>query len=199
MAAPTRATAPAPRRRDAAQTRRLLLATASTRFARDGYAATTVRDIADDAGVNVALISRYFASKEGLFEACLSAAASEVRRASDDTPAEEIAAAMARRMAGTGHDSRLPETLLLLLRSSGDERVDEIRRGFLLSIAEKLAATTGGGSDLLRAEILLGAALGITLLRSSLTVQPLADATEQDLIAPMSDLVNALLGPAAGH
>lgn len=199
MAAPTRATAPAPRRRDAAQTRRLLLATASTRFARDGYAATTVRDIADDAGVNVALISRYFASKEGLFEACLSAAASEVRRASDDTPAEEIAAAMARRMAGTGHDSRLPETLLLLLRSSGDERVDEIRRGFLLSIAEKLAATTGGRSDLLRAEILLGAALGITLLRSSLTVQPLADATEQDLIAPMSDLVNALLGPAAGH
>lgn len=199
MAAPTRATAPAPRRRDAAQTRRLLLATASTRFARDGYAATTVRDIADDAGVNVALISRYFASKEGLFEACLSAAASEVRRASDDTPAEEIAAAMARRMAGTGHDSGLPETLLLLLRSSGDERVDEIRRGFLLSIAEKLAATTGGRSDLLRAEILLGAALGITLLRSSLTVQPLADATEQDLIAPMSDLVNALLGPAAGH
>jgi AcrR family transcriptional regulator len=199
VAAPTRATAPAPRRRDAAQTRQLLLATASTRFARDGYAATTVRDIADDAGVNVALISRYFASKEGLFEACLSAAASEVRRASDDTPAEEIATAMARRMAGTGHDSRLPETLLLLLRSSGDERVDDIRRGFLLSIAEKLAATAGGGPDLLRAEILLGAALGITLLRSSLAVQPLADASEQDLIEPMSDLVNALLRPVAGR
>src|SRR5687768_16792368 len=58
-------------RRDAARTRRRLLEAARRRFARDGYATSTVRDIADDAGVNVALISRYFTSKEGLFEACL--------------------------------------------------------------------------------------------------------------------------------
>lgn len=43
-------------------------------------AATTVRDIADDAGVNVSLISRYFACKEGLFEACLTEAVDELGR-----------------------------------------------------------------------------------------------------------------------
>ncbi len=64
-----------PRRRDAAETRNLLLTAARSRFAANGYTATTVREIADDAGVNVSLISRYFSSKEGLFEACLLGAA----------------------------------------------------------------------------------------------------------------------------
>ena len=50
--------------RDAANTRRLLLSSARRRFAQDGYSATRVRDIAADAGVNVALINRYFSSKE---------------------------------------------------------------------------------------------------------------------------------------
>src|SRR4051794_36587391 len=69
------------RHRDAAKTRQLLLDAALRRFASDGYAATTVRDIADDAGVNVALISRYFESKEGLFEVCLTTAVDDLRRA----------------------------------------------------------------------------------------------------------------------
>jgi hypothetical protein len=52
-----------------------------------------------------------------------------------------------------------------------------------------------GDPALLRAQILLAATLGVTLLRSSLNVQPLAGATEQDLVGPLSDLVNALLSP----
>src|SRR5437868_7385898 len=55
------------RSRNAAETRAALLAAARIRFARDGYEATNLRDIAADVGVNVALISRYFGSKEGLF------------------------------------------------------------------------------------------------------------------------------------
>ena len=47
--APTPPTeAASPRRRDAAETRRLLLGAALHRFATQGYAATTVREIADD-------------------------------------------------------------------------------------------------------------------------------------------------------
>ncbi|GAA3163585.1 TetR family transcriptional regulator [Nonomuraea salmonea] len=74
------------RRRDAARTRQRLLDAALKRFAHDGYAATTVRDITDDAGVNVALVNRYFQSKEGLFEACLEAASEELRRIADHAP-----------------------------------------------------------------------------------------------------------------
>jgi AcrR family transcriptional regulator len=191
--------APASRRRNAAHTRQLLLEVASSRFARDGYATTTVRDIADDANVNVALISRYFTSKEGLFEACLAAAVADLRQEPEDTPVEGIGAAMAHRIADSTPDGRLPETLLLLLRSSGDEHLDEIRRGVLRSMSERMAAVAAGpGSPgdeqlVLRAQIVLAAALGVTLLRSSLSIEPLASADEKTLAAPLSDLVTALL------
>ncbi|WP_275979960.1 TetR/AcrR family transcriptional regulator [Couchioplanes caeruleus] len=256
------------RRRNAAQTRQALLEAASARFARDGYGHTTVRDIADEAGVNVALISRYFSSKEGLFEACLTAAVTDLRRDADDTTLEAIGPAMAHRIAGSSPDSPPPDALLLLLRTSGDARADAIRRDFIHAISERMAAaaagtatprptpntgaaapsegppragtaaapearpdvasgaetdaapearpdgppgagtaTAGAGTDaapgagtdvpgrVLRAQIVLAAALGMTLLRSTVSVEPLATATEEDLREPLSDLVNALLAP----
>ncbi|WP_203835953.1 TetR/AcrR family transcriptional regulator [Winogradskya humida] len=191
---PGRAPLPAARRpRDAERTRAQLLAVATARFARNGYATTTVRDIADEAGVNVALISRYFTSKEGLFEACLAAAVTEIRRDSDDTPLDRLAAALTRRIACPDRDGRLPERFLLLLRTSGDQHTEDMRLGVLRSISERMAAAgPGDNSALLRAQIVLSAALGIILMRGSLGLQPLAGATEQDLAAPVSDLVNAL-------
>ena len=188
---------PVRRRRDAAQTRRLLLEVARARFARHGYATTTVRDIADAAGVNVALINRYFASKEGLFEACLDSAVAELRR-EEPVGVEGLGAAIAHRLAGSTTKDQLPEAMLLLLRSAGDARIDEIRRNVLRAMSERLAAAAGSGSPegddtLLRAEIVLAALLGITMVRASLGVQPLASATEEDLIGPLSDLVRALL------
>jgi TetR/AcrR family transcriptional regulator, upper aerobic nicotinate degradation pathway regulator len=47
---------------------RILLA-AKKLFARQGYDATTVRQICEEAGVNVALISYYFGGKENVFNA----------------------------------------------------------------------------------------------------------------------------------
>lgn len=46
-----------------------IIETAEQLFAKKGYEATTVRDIADQAGVNIAMISYYFGSKEKLLEA----------------------------------------------------------------------------------------------------------------------------------
>src|ERR1043166_5110328 len=100
------------RPRDAARTRRLLLDAARRRFASTGYAATTVRDIADDVGVNVALVNRYFASKEGLFEACLAAAVEELRETTGDVPAEGIPQAIARQAAGPTDDGHPNQVLL---------------------------------------------------------------------------------------
>lgn len=191
-----------PRRRNSALTRQLLLEVASTRFARDGYASTTVRDIADAAGVNVALINRYFTSKEGLFEACLTSAVSELRRNADEMTRADVAAAIARRIAGSATE-RMREALLLLLRSSGDERVDEMRRNVVRSMSERLAAVGGRAEPpderlVLRAQMIIATSMGVTLLRSSLGVAPLTAATEDELTEPLTDLVNALL-PDGGN
>ncbi|GAA1412581.1 TetR/AcrR family transcriptional regulator [Catellatospora coxensis] len=187
------------RRRDAARTRGLLLEVARRRFARDGYAATTVRDIADEAGVNVALINRYFDSKEGLFEACLGYAVDELARAAGDVPRSDVPTAIAHQVAGTTAEGGPNQVLLLLLRSSGDERTEQMRLDVLRRFAERLAATAGRQPDLpdpdqlmLRAQLVLAAAIGTTLLRAS-GLQPLTRATEQDLIEPLRDLVHGVL------
>jgi AcrR family transcriptional regulator len=55
------------RRRDAAATRSAIFEAATRRFACQGYQYAGVREIAADAGVDAAMVNRYFGSKEGLF------------------------------------------------------------------------------------------------------------------------------------
>ena len=187
------------RPRDAAKTRQTLLQAARRRFAEDGYAATTVRDIADDAGVNVALINRYFSSKEGLFEACLIAARADLGEAAGQVPRERVAEVIAHQVTGVG-PGVLPNQLVLLLRSSGDERADRIRLGALRVPCERLAALAGwhpGHPDadrlMLRAQVVLAASVGISVLRSMTGLAPLTDATEEDLAGPLGEVIAALL------
>lgn len=56
-----------PRPRSAATTRAAILAAARVRFGENGYDRTTLRGVAADAGVDPAMVIRYFGSKEGLF------------------------------------------------------------------------------------------------------------------------------------
>lgn len=58
-----------PRSSDA--TRQLLLNAGKKLFARKGLDGTTVKQIADEAGVNISLVSYHFEGKEGLYRACL--------------------------------------------------------------------------------------------------------------------------------
>ncbi|WP_051367705.1 TetR/AcrR family transcriptional regulator [Hamadaea tsunoensis] len=187
------------RRRDAADTRRRLLEAARHRFAAAGYAATTVREIADDAGVNVALINRYFSSKEGLFEQCLTTAVDELRQTTGDVALDDVPLAIAQQLAGMSISGQ-PYQLALMLRSSGDERADEIRIGVLRTSSERLAAAAGwhprhpqGDQLLLRAQIVLSAAVGMALLRSSTKLEPLGEAGIDDLVGPLADLIRAVL------
>ncbi|HLZ85340.1 MAG TPA: TetR family transcriptional regulator [Caulobacteraceae bacterium] len=62
-----------PRRRDAIATRAAILEAAKAQFARLGYDRAGLREIAAEAGADVALIKRYFGGKEGLFTEALKA------------------------------------------------------------------------------------------------------------------------------
>ncbi len=182
--------------KDAAATRRLLVEAARRRFAFDGYKATTVRDIAADAGVNVALINRYFVSKEGLFRACLDRVVHDldpdvVRPTDLEHALREL----------VGHSVRSPSDddsvqLMLLLRSSGDDGADAIRRETLRRYAERLAGVVAADVTedlLLRAEIALSVVLGMTMLRTSTRVEPLASASDPAIAGPLDDALRALL------
>jgi len=57
------------------ETRAEILAVARRRFLAQGYQAVTMRAVAEDAGVDAALISYFFGSKKGLFGATLALSA----------------------------------------------------------------------------------------------------------------------------
>jgi AcrR family transcriptional regulator len=190
--------------RDAKATRRALVRAARRRFATDGYRATTVRQIASDAGVNVALINRYFVSKDGLFEACMLRTSDELetrtpaRASGVDDVIDRLVAHVVN--APDGDD---PLQLLLLLRSSGDENADRIRRRTLEHFTQKLAAVAGWRADdpetepvLLRAQLAIATMLGTVMLRTSAAVQPVSSAGTAELSAPLGQVFRALLaGP----
>ena len=188
------------RPRDADGTRQRLLQAARQRFATDGYAATTVRDIATDAGVNVALINRYFTSKEGLFEACLNRTVKELGdRDTDASTVDQIVTVMLEQLLDSPADDR-PLQLLLLLRSTGEPEVDEIRRRTLRDFSERMARAAGWSPEdarteelVLRAQLVLAVAFGMLLLRASTALEPLRSATDVDLRGPITDAVTALL------
>jgi AcrR family transcriptional regulator len=62
-----------PRKRDAEATRAAILEAAKAQFAQLGYDRAVLRDIAREAGVDVALVKRYFGGKEALFTEALRA------------------------------------------------------------------------------------------------------------------------------
>jgi AcrR family transcriptional regulator len=61
----------AARKRDADATRAAILTAAKDHFATSGYDGAFLREIAAHAGVDAALINRYYGGKEGLFRAAL--------------------------------------------------------------------------------------------------------------------------------
>lgn len=67
----TGAAEPKNKTRDADRTREAILKAAQHIFTKKGFVETGVRDITDRAGVNQALVSRYFGGKLKLFEAVL--------------------------------------------------------------------------------------------------------------------------------
>lgn len=68
-----------PNTRDAEATRLKLMHAATEAFAAEGFAGVRIEQIAQLAEVNKAMIYHYFGSKEGLYEAVISAAATQLR------------------------------------------------------------------------------------------------------------------------
>jgi AcrR family transcriptional regulator len=85
------------RKRDAEATRAAILEAAKAQFALLGYDCAVLRDIAREAGVDVALVKRYFGGKEALFLEALKASfgANGIREWDRATFARQIATSLA--------------------------------------------------------------------------------------------------------
>jgi AcrR family transcriptional regulator len=152
-----------PRRRDAAATREALLSAARELFSTRGFDRTTVRDIAAAAGVNQALLFRYFGSKEELLGAAL---AGPGRALLDESSAERLLADLLRQMF-TGKP-RADGGRLLMLALSGPKpgaAAEILSREVSEPYARALASLTDAENAELRAELVLAWVLGLALSR----------------------------------
>ncbi|MER6504910.1 TetR family transcriptional regulator [Streptomyces sp. NPDC001455] len=178
-AATPRRDAAATPRRDAAATRRRLLDAAHDLFAEQGYEATTVRSIAARAGVNQALLFRYFGSKQGLLTEVLAQGGLEQLRA---TPPEELFETALRSMLTRSAGDSGDRTLEVYLRSIG--RGDEAA-GTLRELGEEyqkaLSGLSGTADGALRADLAMAWLLGIGLMRTVVAREPLAGAEPDDV------------------
>jgi AcrR family transcriptional regulator len=113
--------------RNAAITRASILEAARKRFAREGYDGASVREIAADAGVDAALINRYFGSKDELFSEVVSLAC-------DPSPdffggdKATFGERMARAAIDEAQDDAKLEMFLIMLLSASSPKASEIVR-----------------------------------------------------------------------
>src|SRR6201991_1769588 len=167
----------AQRPRNAAQTRADILAAARRRFATEGFDRTTLRAIANDVGVDAALVIRYFGSKQDLF-----ATATEFTIKLPDLSGaapDDIAGMLLPRYFAVWEDD---QSFLALLRAAGTSQVaaDTLNQTLAANVAPTLRAAT---PDNHRQRVALTDAfvIGLAMTRSILANPPIANLSREEL------------------
>jgi AcrR family transcriptional regulator len=185
------------RRAGKSETRDAILAAARARFLADGYDAVTLRSIAADAGVDVALVSYWFGSKRALFAAAMDLTVS---------PADALDAALA------GDDAGIAERVIGTLVSVWDDAAsgaplraaataaasDPIVGGLVAEAVERelidgVAARLSGPDARDRAAAFCTGTAGIIFLRYILRVEPLATMPADRLVRLLAPALQTAL------
>jgi AcrR family transcriptional regulator len=194
------------RQRKGERTRAAILQAAIARFGRDGYRATTVADIARDAGVSGTLAYAYFPNKEALFFAAVDEDAAAVIREGQAAVGDEHVAHWRESLIFTLLDALerhpLARRLLAGLEPEVTERVLEVPALAELrkTVAERLRADQLAGTvraDIDPVRIANGlVTILLSLLMSVVQVGRAAAATyASDVVA----VFEAALAPARGR
>jgi AcrR family transcriptional regulator len=180
------------RRRDAQATSAAILEAAKAQFARLGYDRAALRDIAAEAGVDVALIKRYFGGKEALFTEALKASfrPDRLREWNRATFAAEIAEMMA---GGAHTDEARAHGFQFLLRAATSPTTAPLLN---VAVQERFLAPIGdwlGGEDAqARARVLAAAFIGF-LVERLIRDAPLEGREREVFIGRVTALFEALI------
>ncbi|OBF79855.1 TetR family transcriptional regulator [Mycobacterium sp. 852002-51163_SCH5372311] len=170
-------------RRSSAETKSVILAAARERFGEAGYQATTIRGIAADAGVDPAMVMRYYGNKDKLFAAA----------ADFDLQFPDFADADRARLGWSLVRHFLErweadDALVILLRSSATnadaaQRMQEIfgsqLQPLVASFASAAAEIYGAAR---RAGLIATQILGLALCRFVLRLPPVVEMSRDDVV-----------------
>jgi AcrR family transcriptional regulator len=181
------------RSRDAAASKDALLQAAQTLFGQQGFEGTTIREIGERAGVDAALIARYFGSKADLYIAAVGAEGS-ARTPRQYEGLEQMADVML-----TQADQRGPGPILQAIARSDtsaeirDAALDHVTRRLVGPLVATMSAQ-GVDRPQLRAQVAVSALVGISLGRSLGWFEDIGSVPRDELVALIVDALGAITG-----
>jgi AcrR family transcriptional regulator len=188
------------RRTGSPDTRRTVLEAARQRFAEAGYARTTIRAIAADAGVDPALVVHFFGSKEALFRAVIEWPFDPeilLERLSAPGP-ESLGRRLARGFLEFWASEETGPRLQAVFRSAvtHEEGAALIRQFLTEVLYERIARIVGPDGAGLRIDLALAQLLGVAVLRHILEIEPVASASIDDLVDRLAPVLDLHLTPS---
>lgn len=188
------------RRPGPTSTRAEITAAAAQRFTAVGYDATSLRQVAADAGVDPALVRRFFGSKEQLFTA-VALALIDPRRALAAVAGGSVEAAgerLLRHFLSLLGDVSQPGPLLGLVRSAvTSEHAARLLRQFLAEglLRDIAAAFPSDGSEL-GAALVASQLVGLAVTRYAVQLAPLTAAGTEEIVRSVAPVLQYYL---TGH
>lgn len=182
-------------------TRQAVLDAARARFASDGFAATTIRVVAGDAGVDVSQVMQFFGSKDELFAAVMAIPGSAIQRfntvfeGADDHLGERVVRAFLKAWEGVPEES---EPLMAMLRGAMvNEQARHQLRDFIQ--ARLLAGTRRhtGADARLRVGLAASLLVGMVTSRKIIGVPVLVEAELDELVAIVAPAIQLVLVSAS--
>ncbi len=173
-------------------TQEKLLSAAKELFWTRGYSNVSVRQITNLAGVDAALVSRYFGGKEGIFKATLQTIEPwDVLAAAPEDLLYTATAAFSK-----PYDPQTDQanSFSMLLANINDPQMGPfIQTMFQTNLADPLAAKIGGLDAEGRASMLLAALFGMALMRKNFQLSALTDAEPNDIAQRTHHIAKAAL------
>ena len=167
------------RLRNANRSRKTIITTARKLFSVDSYDDVGLRDIGAAAGVDPALIIRYFGSKETLFAAALEADARDGQLFSGTISefAERISVLLVEPRSG-----RQLESFLMMLQSATSQNASRLTKDFLeRQVTTPMTEWLTGEDASIRAQMVLSVMLGVALARTINPESDLSNSEKDDL------------------
>src|SRR5437868_1985336 len=166
-------------RRSSEQTKAAILAAARERFGAAGFQAATIRAIAADAGVDPAMVMRYYGSKDKLF-----AAAAEFDLRFPDyaaTDPAQVGRSLVRHFLERWEGD---EALVILLRSSATngEAAQRMQRIFESQVEPLVAALAPAAEHDVRAGLIATQIIGMAFCRFVLRLPPVVQMTRDEIV-----------------
>lgn len=180
--------------------REAVLAAAKARFAAEGYEKTTLRAIADDAGVDPAMVLYLFGSKADLFRESLRLVLDPDRlvRALAGEPGDtaDIGTRMVRTYLQIWELPESGPTMITMLQSAtSNSDAHEAFRSFMQGyVLTAVSGVLGGGEQArLRAMLAASQLVGTAMLRYVMKIPPLAAISGDELVRLIAPTVTRYL------